>query len=460
MNLDWHRLKAVVLESDDWGLCAWVPDEQAHRVLAGQPAFRTPAGQRYGRSTLESATDVRELSALLQTFRGGDGMPPVWQANTIVAAPDYARLQPPLFAAEAIPLVGLDVLGGRWERPGMFDAVRGAIAEGVWWPELHGLHHLPESAWLHALRRGQEDAHRAQDQQSPICTAVESSGEYDAAEPREVRARVLREAIARFEQLFGRAPGSFCPPDYRFDDWLEAEAATLGLTTIQGKPEQAGAPLQPLRRRILKLRFPHTHGTSFYLPPRIAFEPRGDAKATALGAQAAHRSARDAWGRGQPAIISSHRLNYAHLDAQWSANGRAALRELLTSLCADGALFLIDAEVRSLAERGWSVRAIGTRGMLLRHYGVPREPLRFPVPEGVTGSRVLEARVSDAGVSEASASGSGGSPISAASTSSTGSSPANRGPQPPSHTSTIKVEGGVAEARVNLGEHLVEWIRS
>ena len=43
VNLDWHALKAVVLQSDDWGLCAWVPDEQAHRVLAGQPAFRSEA---------------------------------------------------------------------------------------------------------------------------------------------------------------------------------------------------------------------------------------------------------------------------------------------------------------------------------------------------------------------------------------------------------------------------------
>ena len=43
MNLDWHRLRAVVLESDDWGLCGWVPDDRAHRALANQPAFRTEA---------------------------------------------------------------------------------------------------------------------------------------------------------------------------------------------------------------------------------------------------------------------------------------------------------------------------------------------------------------------------------------------------------------------------------
>lgn len=423
MNLDWHRLKAVVLESDDWGLCAWVPDDQAHRVLAGQPAFRTAAGRRYGRSTLESARDVERLAASLLEFRGGDGLPPVWQANTIVAAPDWPRLVPPLFATDGLPVTGLEALDGRWARPGMLAAVRRAIGQGVWWPELHGLHHLPATAWLAALRRGQHDARAAHEQQSPICEAVEAGGEYGAEEPREVRARDLREALARFEALFGRRPSSFCPPDYRFDDWLESEAESLGLTTLQGKPEQGSGRLVGLRRRLLGLRFPHAAGERFYLPPRIAFEPRGEAGPEGrLGAAAAHRAAREAWGRGQPAVLSTHRLNYAHLDEPWSEAGRTALRDLLGRLAGDGAVFLTDAEVRSLAERGWSLRPLGGRGALLRHYGVPLEPLRFPAPAGVTGASLRAP-----------------------------------GPADGPGEGEVKIGDGTAEARVQLGEHVIEW---
>jgi hypothetical protein len=423
VNLDWHRLKAVVIESDDWGLCAWVPDDQAHRVLAGQPAFRSEAGQRYGRSTLESARDVDRLAATLLEFRGGDGLPPVWQANTIVASPDWARLTPPLFEVGDLPLTGLGEATGRWERPGLLAAVRRACDQGAWWPELHGLHHLPAGAWLAALRRGQHDARAAHEQQSPVCVAVEAGGEYDAAETHETRARDLREAVARFEKLFGRRPESFCPPDYRFDDWLESEAGRLGLTTLQGKPEQGGGRLIGVRRRLLQLRFPHTAGARFYLPPRIAFEPRGEAgPAGRLGATAVHRAVRAAWGRGQPAIVSTHRLNYAHLDEPWSEAGRAALRDLLGSLTADGAVFLTDAEVRSLAERGWSLRPLGRRGALLRHYGVPLEPLRFAAPPGATAANL---RAPGAGADG----GEGG----------------------------VKVADGTAEARVQLGEHVIEW---
>ena len=423
MNLDWHRLKAVVLESDDWGLCAWVPDDRAHRALALLPAFRSAPGLRYGRSTLESASDVQELAAALLELRGGDGFPPVWQANTIVANPNYDKLQPPLFEFETLPLVRVPEFPSRWERPGMWDAVRKAEADGVWWAELHGLHHLPETAWLTALRRGQDDVRRAHEQHSPIGAAVEASGEYDPCEPREVRARDLRLAIDGFRALFGRMPTSFCPPDYRFDAWLEHEAASLGLSTLQGKAEQAGHALPPLRRRWLGLQFPHHEHGCFFLPPRIAFEPGGSADAPGpRGIEAAVRRARDAWHQGQPAIVSSHRMNYAHLDAAWSDGSRAALRVLLERLCFEGAVFLTDHEVRQLVERNWSLREIAGRGVLLRHYGVPRDTLRFTAPDGVTGAQL-------------------------------------RGPHD-DPKAEIVVEPGEVQVRVNNGEYVIEWTHS
>jgi len=422
VNLDWHRLNAVVLQSDDWGLCAWVPDDRAHRALAQQPAFRTVAGRRYGRSTLESAADVGALAKELLAWRGGDGLPPVWQANTVMANPDYAAMRRPPFDFEAPPLCSHPALPSRWARPGLWDAVHLAEAQGVWWPELHGLHHLPETAWLTSLRRGDTEARRSLEQASPISSAVEASGEYDASEPRRLRAKRVRQAAEAFRQLFGRAPTSFCPPDYRFDTWFEEEAASIGLTTLQGKAEQAGAWLPALRRRWLALRFPHHVGTRFYLPPRIAFEPEGDERAPGpRGLDAAHRAVRAAWRAGRPAIVSTHRMNYAHLDAAWSQGSRRALAVLLERLCADNAVFLTDHEIRQLVEKHWSVRELGPRGALLRHYGVPRDTLRFAAPHGVVGARL-------------------------------------HGPRGDARAE-MAVDDGLVEVRVNLGEHVLEWTR-
>lgn len=422
MNLDWTRLRAVVLESDDWGLCAWSPDVQGWRALADQPVFRSPGGRRYAGSTLESAEDVRAMGDLLGSFRGGDGFPPVWQANMILAAPDYTKLTPPQFDVTSLPLHEFPNTPSRWSRPRLWEQVTLARMSGVWWPELHGLHHLPERAWLTALRRGVPDARRALEHQSPICTGVDESGEYHPSEPPQVRTRNLETAVAAFRRLFGRLPDSICPPDYRWDEQLERDAERLGVTTIQGKGEQLGHSFPRIRRRLLRYRWPHVHGARFYLPLRIAFEPHGQTGPSRVGAEAVHRAARESWQRAQPAVISTHRVNYVHLDPAAAENGRAALRDLLKRLEGDNAVFLTDREVRELQERAWSLREIGTRGVLVRYYGVPREPVRFPAPPDVTGVVFREGR-SDAGAE-------------------------------------ARVEGGEVEARLNDGEYLIEWQRA
>jgi hypothetical protein len=397
VNLDWHRLRAVVLESDDWGLCAWVPDDQAHRSLTGTPAFRSLPGRIYGRSTLERAEDVRAIGSLLFEFRGGDGFPPVWQANTVVANPDFDRMRPPQFEGEDIPVIAIPELPSRWVRPGLDQAVTLGIDEGWWWPELHGLHHVPVAAWLGALRRGAHDARRAHEQQVMVCEAVETTGEYDPSESLEVRKSDLERAAGFFRKRFGRAASSLCPPDYRWDDALDETAASLGITTFQGMAERAGGRLHPRIARFLGgISWPQSHGPRFHMPPRIAFEPRGnDSPEGPVGARAAHEAARSAWRAGRPAIVSSHRVNYAHLDPAWREQSLIALRDLIARLAQDGATFLTDAEARALTERGWSARPIGCRGVLVRFMGVPKEPVTWPLPDvlrGTIGAEVIEGR--------------------------------------------------------------------
>ena len=219
---------------------------------------------------------MRALRETLLEFRGADGFPPVWQANTVMAAPDFERLAREGFEGDELPLVRLPGRPSRWQRPGLWDEVRASIAAGVWWPELHGLHHLPEQAWLGALRRGDADARLALAQQCPVCEAVEASGEYDASEPAAARERSLEQAFALFTRLFGRPPGSLCPPDYRWDAALEAQAAAARRDRPAGRAERAGR--WPRARRLLhRWRWPERRGGLLLMPPRIAFEPRGDA---------------------------------------------------------------------------------------------------------------------------------------------------------------------------------------
>jgi hypothetical protein len=408
---DWARLRAVVIESDDWGLCAWVPDDAAWQALARTPAFRGRTGHVYGRSTLERAEDVHALAALLGAVRGGDGEPPVLQANTILACPDFARIDPDR-ASGPVPLVTAPALPARWERPGLWEAVREARERGVWWPELHGLHHLAEHAWCEALRTGAPDARAAFDARAFVCETVERSSEYDRAEPLEARRERLRKAVDAFEALFGRRARAFCPPDYRWDTRLDPDAQALGLEVFQGRAERG-------RLARLSSRWP-AHGAPAVrrgrldMPARIAFEPRGRTGDDApLGVARAHRGCRAAWRRGQPAVVSTHRVNYAHLDAAWVAAGRAALASLLARLAADGAVFLTDVEVHDLVAHGAAVRPLDRHHVLVRR--VTPGPVRWPLPTRASNPRFAR--------------GSG----------------------------EVRIDGGALEAHVPAGAHVIGW---
>ena len=121
----------------------------------------------------------------------------------------------------------------------------------------------------------------------------------------------------------------------------------------------------PRLTRWLQLwRWPDLRAGRLFLPPRIAFEPRGDASGgSRLGPARVHAAVRAAWRRGQPALVSTHRLNYAHLDPAWSEAGRAALRDLLGRLCADGAVFVTDARLHAMVlARGEGVSGGGLPG--------------------------------------------------------------------------------------------------
>jgi hypothetical protein len=392
VNLDWRRLKAVVIESDDWGLCAWSTDAHAFRVLADTPVYRHPAGRRYGGSTLESAEDMAALRAILEGSVPEGAIPPVLQANTVMASPDYDRLRPPMFEAEVLPLTDFPATPARWRRPGLDRALHGAIDAGVWWPELHGLHHLPEAAWLRGLRRGESDARRAFEQQSMVCSAVETGGEYGAAEPLDLRRRNLALAVEKFRATFGRAPASFCPPDYHWDDALDRDAETLGLRIFQGVAESAGARVPRFRRLFHRFRWPHFEGARFVLPPRIAFEPlTAEGPSEALGVDRTWRAVQEAWGRGQPAVVSSHRMNFVHLQTGWADSGREALGALLARLTGAGAMFLVDFEVRELLERGWSLRRVGASAAVLRYFGVPGAPVLLAALAGVDAAAIRTA---------------------------------------------------------------------
>ncbi len=363
--VDWRALRAVVLESDDWGLSGFFPSaaEAAAVDRAALAAGNFPAP--YWGSTLEDSADVARLAGLLAEHRGADGLPPVLQANYIVSALHY-RAAPDSAAWRRYDLPSLPP---RYERPGLWSAVDSARARGVWRAEFHGSFHYDD----HLRRRAvAADPRAAAAARLGVLLFPGSSRawEWGHWRARETLAQELDLALGVFRQRFGHAPVSICAPDYVWDGRAETLWAQRGLNIIQAKREQrhprwpGGSLGERLLKALARIRDRSLHPGRTYLDRNCRFEPAQHPGGPAAAIAQTVAEVKRAWAAGRPAVIETHRVNYVSLVPGQAEAGRSALAKLLEALqetAGPPPLYLVDHEVAELQRAGVSVSRRGSR---------------------------------------------------------------------------------------------------
>lgn len=363
--VDWRGLRAIALESDDWGLAGFVPAVEAWHGLERESLTPGRFPEVYWNSTLEDSATVARLAEVLAGVRGRDGRPAVLQPNYVMSA--------------------LDWTGGNWvrrdlpdfpeayARPGLWQAVASAISAGVWYPEYHAAWHYDPQRRRQAVAGGGA-ALAAAERGIMLFPGSEAARELGPWRPTPELADELDAGLAVFRAAFGRAPGSIIAPDYTWDGRCEDLWASRGLTVVQAKREQrhpglppgvAGRVLKVLERQWARAR----HPGRVYLERNCRLEPvqAPDPRVAVADCLA---ETRRAWRRGEPAIVETHRVNFAHGDAHVAATGRGALEAYLAGLGGAGEagpVFLVDAEIAALARLGTSL--VETGGTLVARNG-------------------------------------------------------------------------------------------
>jgi len=369
----WGPVRAVVFESDDWGLAGFIPDAQAWEGIDRTAVAPGRFPEVYWGSTLEDSAGVAALAKVLASVRGRDGLPAVLQPNYVMGSQDpegdrwVVRLLPDLPPAYA--------------RPGLWTAVRLAERAGVWHPEFH-------AAWHYDPARRREAAlapgapRQATERGILLFPGSEQARELGPWRGREALAGELDDALDSFTALFGRPPGSIIAPDYTWNGRVEDLWQERGQTVIQAKREQrnpdlphgrTGRVLKALDRRWSAL----VHPGRIYLERNCRFEPVQSPDPAAVTRSCA-AEVRRAWQRGEPAIVETHRVNFAHTDPAVAAVGTAALGDLLAALAPGRPVFLVDSEVAALQATGVSARAVPGAGVIVRNLAHSRRPLALP----------------------------------------------------------------------------------
>ncbi len=356
--VDWGRARAICIESDDWGLCGFLPDSTALAGLVPDELSPGEFPEVYWRSTLEDSTVLAQLCAVLASHPGRDGMPAVMQANYILASQGYHP--GPVDSVVAWTTHVLPDAPPGYDRPGLFDAVRDGMLAGVWHPEFHGRWHY-DPALRHERTAASSAVRTAASHQILVFPGSEEAWELGPWRDAAVVAREFEQSVAEFKTLFGYAPRSVIAPDYVWNDANEAIWCERGLRVIQGQRQQRKASWRGYPGRFRKV----LHRTwarwsrhdRVYLDRNCIFEPVQQEAPRSI-TEGAIASVRSAWRRDEPAILEAHRVNFSHLDSLVHQLGRGELGYLLEELQADQPVYLVDGELAGLQRRGtsWALR--------------------------------------------------------------------------------------------------------
>jgi len=364
-SVNWRSVRAVALESDDWGLAGFVPHADSWQGLAREDLKPGRFPAVYWQSTLEDADVINQMVQVLTAQRGRDGLPAVFQANYVMRS------------------LGWDDRQNRWveyklpnwppeyARPRMWAAVQRARELGVWQPELHAsLHYDPARRLEHAFDT--EIASEATRRGISLFPDSEGARELAPWRPLAEMTAELDSSLVVFERAFEQPVNSVIAPDYTWHNQIEDMWLSRGLTVIQAKREQrnpqwikgkAGRIQKYVDRQWARL----IHQDRVYLERNCRLEPVQASDPAAIVAQCVSDTYA-AWQRGEPAIVETHRVNFSHTDPAVVATGVQSLAEYLARICAGpvAPVFLCDSEIAQLSRRGTSWRVAGNQ-LILRN---------------------------------------------------------------------------------------------
>lgn len=294
---------------------------------------------------------------VLTGVRDDDGLPALFQPNYVMGS---------LHLDDAGKWVRIDLpdFPPAYQREGLWDAVGRARDAGVWQPEFHAAYHYDPARRV-AAALSSDVAREVTERGIMLFPGSEEARELGSGRSVGDRRRDFDHALTVFRGLFGSGPEAIMAPDYAWDASMERMWVERGIRIIQGKREQRNPGLGPgtfgrgmkfLGRRWDKVMRPGR----IYLERNCRLEPV-QAVEPSFVVQSCLAEVRSAWTDGQPAIVETHRVNYAHTDPAVVQTGQGALAGFLGALTSGtGAKprFLSDREVGALMTRGtsWALR--------------------------------------------------------------------------------------------------------
>ncbi|PKD43265.1 hypothetical protein [Rhodohalobacter barkolensis] len=305
--------KIIVIESDDWGAIRLPKASLLHKL--SDWGIKTENDPMLRNDAMASEED---LEALFNTLRGvREKGSPVLTANTIVANPDFKRIEADGFQQYYYePFT--DTLAEYPSHTNAFGLWKKGMEEGLFHPQFHGREHLHVSRWMKGLQNRTSETARLFDERIyAVCGSASTETrksflaayEWDIEGDRTFTAQSIREGLQLFESIFGYSSKTAIAPNYTWNKELEQVYAEGGVKYLQGSTAQRSPDIGTEGNKLIR----HYMGeknelNQFYLVRNCRFEPTLDPDIDNVARCLEQISTAFLWKK--PAIIESHRVNY------------------------------------------------------------------------------------------------------------------------------------------------------
>jgi hypothetical protein len=285
---------------------------------------------------------------MLKRHRDSTGRAACLVMNFVLANLDFQKMMASdWLRIHLLPLT--EGLPGKWKRPGLFEAYRLGITEGVFYPALHGLTHFCWRAVEHGLSERGERATLLRTfwrAETPYIYWRMPWVGYEYCNPEkphagflsvETQKGMVRQAVDAFKTFFSRTPVSACAPGYRANKDTYLAWSQYGVRIAQ---DGSGAALPP---HIDECEILNLHRT-------IDFEP----SQRELSIEKYMQLAEQCFARGIPAVISVNAINFHSTLKDFRSPTLQVLDEFLSALEAKypNLLYLNDSDLYDIATRG------------------------------------------------------------------------------------------------------------
>ncbi|MDD2798973.1 MAG: hypothetical protein PHV20_10305 [Bacteroidales bacterium] len=304
------KRKIVVFESDDWGSIRMPSKEvYSHYLEKGYPVDKSD----YNRlDALESNDDLELFFDVLSAFSDKNSKHPVITANTIVANPDFTRIEDSGFKQYFYEPISTTI-SNYPNSNRVLDLYKQGEINGVFHPQFHGREHLNINRWLKRLQNKDEDVHFSFNQKSTYSGKSDYSFmeafDFDSENEIEQQIHTLKDGLNLFELLFGYRSKSFIAPCYVWDKRIESSLKEAGIIYLQGSRKQ----YVPTGENEVYNTINHYMGEKNdlgqrYLVRNGIFEPSLIPKSDWVDYTLQTIDSAFRWNK--PVIITSHRINY------------------------------------------------------------------------------------------------------------------------------------------------------